>query len=377
MKTYMLLLMIITLISGQQIYGMEKIIPSSTQTRKQIPTYKTSATILQQLLAAAHWGKLEIIKKTISSQPELINCIVQDESTMLHIVCKKNHLPIVQYLLAMEANITLKDIDSRLAHNVAALSGNKESFELIEQHAKKMNISLPALTLHESISLRDKEKLENYLKNNGSPDTKGFSGFSLLHCAVYSKDLEIVKLLISANAKMDTQDRFLATPLHRAAQKGLPSITNFLIKSGAKNNFQDIFQLTPLHWAARNGHHEVGKLLIDSGAILDSLGTQNWTALHFAAFHNHIRIAQLFIDAKANIEALTTNLFTPVHLAVLKSNMAIAKLLLDCGANINAQDHDHATPLHHAAKNKDGDLINFLLSYGATWIVKNSSLPKS
>ncbi len=314
---------------------------------------------------AAESGDLNLLAGIINQYPTLLNHTNERKRTPLHIACIESNVSIVNFLLSLQADISGIDDSDRLPYNCATLYGHQHCADLIVAHAKTIGVTLPPLTLHESVALGDIKLLQSYLSNNGDINAKGFCSFSLLHVAVAGNNHGIAQLLINHGAQINAQDKWDYTPLHRAAHEGHIEVARMLLSKGTKIEARDQWNYTPLHRAAAEGKIEIVKLLLSKGAKIKACDKWNYTPLHRTTRYGHVEIARLLLSKGAKIEARDQWEYTPLHRAAHHGHVEVARMLLSKGAKIEARDQWNYTPLHRAADKGQAQIAALLLSKGA------------
>ncbi len=373
-------------------YDHDKIIKLLTPKKALEPLTKKQAK--EKIIDAASNNQLKLIIEIISQYPSLINHQNDSKSTALIEGCKNGHLNIVQFYLDAGADITIQDSSGRSAYNAAALYGNQKCVDAIATSIKKSGGTVPAFTLHESVALGDKNRLQIYLNNNGDLNAKGLCDFTLLHAAANGGQKELATLLIAKKANIEARDKWQYTPLHRAAANNAPNIAILLIKNkankeahtvnqqtpfhqaaennaieimeilktaGANTNSRDEWGLKPLHRAAREGSYNAINWLLKNGAQIEDQSNDKKTPLAWATIKGEIQAAQILLLHKANIECRDKFKCTPLHRAAENKNLSMAQLLIAKGASIKARDKFKCTPLHRAAENGDLRMAKLLL----------------
>ena len=314
----------------------------------------------KKLLTAADDGKLDLVTQIITDFPKLINCQNDNQSTALHQACKLSHLPIIEYLLANKAKITLKDSYERLPYNAAAMYGNQQCMNAISKYAKTLDFTLPELTLHESVACGNQDRLQTYLNDDDSNiEEKGFCNFSLLHAAVAGEQTEIAKRLIAAGADKNAVQKDLLSPLHLAAWKGYLNVAELLINAGADINIRNSDGETALDIAKENGFEEIIKRI--KNAPQQSATTRiNETApqsedeekkkLLIAAGNGKLNeIKQIIAAFPELINCQNDNKDTALHIACNRNALAVVRYLLEKEANIKLKNSRGILPYNKAA----------------------------
>ncbi|CAF2791794.1 unnamed protein product [Rotaria sp. Silwood2] len=290
-----------------------------------------SITDLQlQLLEASKSGDLDVVKRVLTFNPSLVNCrdVQGRNSTPLHFAAGYNRIQVVEYLLAMGADVTARD--------------------------------------------------------------KG--GLVPLHNSCSYGHLEVTALLLNNGASSQVTDLWKVTPLHESAAKGKFEICKLLIKYGAdinkknrdgaipldlvKDRDSDVADLLRgdsaiLELAKKGNLERLRKLLTPENVnCRDPLG-RNSTSLHLAAGYNHYEIAQFLLENGSNPNAVDKGGLIALHNASSFGHVDVATLLINYHSDVNARDNWSYTPLHEAASKGRTQLCSLLLAHGANSYLRN------
>ncbi len=165
----------------------------------------------------------------------------------------KDHLPIVQLLLAHGADANGADHFSHGAVHVAAAYNRTRMLNVLFAHGADANI----------VSYRKAFDEELNWHFTLSP----------LHVAAQNDTTEAARNLLAHGANLDFWWIDRRTPLFYAAARGSTRVARVLLGAGANPNAREDstcydvrIDYTPLHYAAQNGHAETVKLLLEFGA---------------------------------------------------------------------------------------------------------------
>lgn len=211
--------------------------------------------------------------------------------------------------------------------------------------------------LHQHARWGEMWKVKELLDQGVDVETRGYSGQTPLHDAVYRGNLKIATMLIEdydANVEA-TNDRD-RTPLFFAAERGYLRLVRYLIEQHSANTkSSDFLDKTALHIACLEGHLRVATYLVEQNdGGLDAIDYLGRTPLHIASCFGHVDIVELLLDHGANIDAKTKyGSCTPLHVAASTSTCRgppdVIRLLLSRGTNPVSATDSGDTPLHMAS----------------------------
>lgn len=157
------------------------------------------------LIADIESGNLDAVRSQVNAGAD-INAIDNKQGAPLHVAAKSGHLPIVEFLLDNEADLTAR---------------------------------IP--------------------KSDKSP----------LHVAAQAGHVDVVELLLSRGAELEQKDKKGETPIFSAILKNQVAVLRVLIEQGANLNVVSRFKDTPANKAVALGKVESTELLLKNGAVLD------------------------------------------------------------------------------------------------------------
>ena len=314
---------------------------------------------------AAAWGQREIVEALVEAGADLngrgeydlaeppLNCAIQAENAEM-----------VDLLLALGADPTLKDQRNWSALAAAARAGNTEI--------------LKALLDAAAYTDADKRLAAEQALESGEADAYDLlvdSGIELtLPLAVQQGDLVAVKRLIGEGADLNALAEDGDLPLAEAAEAGRADIVAAMLEAGADVNATDRWDVTALHLAAREGHTDVARLLLEAGADLSANDSTHGTPLHEAARGGHLEMIRLLLASGADPNARSGfDKRRPLHDALWADDpVPVIELLVKLGADPDAMTEQKVTPLNEAAKSADAEAVRALLKAGADPDLENS-----
>ena len=269
-----------------------------------------------------------------------------------------------------------------------------------------VSVMLPAASsadvrLLDAVLKRDKNAVQQLLKNHVDVNAAQPDGSTALMLAAERNDVEIADLLIRARANVNATNEYGGTALSVACAGGNLALIRLLLDAHADPNAPLRSGETPLMTAVDNGNRDAASLLLDRGADVNARETNGGqTALMWAAANRSPDIVRLLVDHGADPRARSKRGFTPLlfasqqgdvqsgrlllqagvdvndrsstdrktalMVAAASGNRAFSVFLLEKGANPDLSDDGGFTALHYAASDKDGaDIVRALLMHGA------------
>jgi len=197
-------------------------------------------------------------------------------------------------------------------------------------------------TAFRAIARGDRNGLDEYLSQKGSPNAANDLGYSLLHEAAYQRQAEMVDLLLEAGARVNRRDADQRTPLTMALDTVATSAgkepVSLLVTPGGLVRFDEIPPPDP----DREIQRRIVSRLLQAGAQV------NLTK----------RRGEVTTLARVGFKP-------PLSLAVEGGDRVLIRLLLYTGADPNAGDYFGDTPLIEAAFIADPAAVRILAAAGA------------
>ncbi|CAF0734042.1 unnamed protein product [Rotaria sordida] len=344
-------------------------ITSASNIQQLLMTYENEKVILTpnitdlqlQLLEASKSGDLDVVKRVLTFNPSLVNCrdVQGRNSTPLHFAAGYNRLQVVEYLLAMGAEVTARDKGG-------------------------------LVPLHNSCSYGHLEVTALLLNNGASSQITDLWKVTPLHESAAKGKFEICKLLIKYGADLNKKNRDGAIPLDLVKERDsdvadLLRGDSAILELAKKGNLERLRKLltpenvncrdplgrnsTPLHLAAGYNHYEIAQFLLENGSNPNAVDKGGLIALHNASSFGHVDVATLLINYHSDVNAHDNWSYTPLHEAASKGRTQLCSLLLAHGANPHLRNQDNQTPLDLA--NAD-DVKSLLLDAMSTSISPTS-----
>jgi len=306
----------------------------STPWRQFGRTEKPSRPRAAPLYYATLYGLCDVVKGLTIDPKDVNSHHFSDQSTPLHLSCRKGHTDIARFLVEYGADTAAQDKHGSTPLHEASWNGHLDITRFLVEHGA----------------------------NAAAQDQ---CGLSPLHLASSKGHLNIARILVERGANAGAQDQGGSTSLHLASSKGHLDIARFLVEHGANVEAQDKRRWTPLHEASWNSHLDIIWILVEHGANAAAQDHRGSTPLHFASSNGHVDIAQILIKHGANVEAQNQYGSTPLHSAFGNGHLDIVQFLVGHGANTAVQDQGGSALLHEASRNGHLDIARFLVEHGA------------
>ncbi|XP_054166448.1 poly [ADP-ribose] polymerase tankyrase-2-like [Oppia nitens] len=276
----------------------------------------------KELFTACKNGDVVRVKKLINTANVNIRDTSGRKSTPLHFAAGFGRKDIVEYLLSLKANVSVKD-DGGLQ------------------------------PLHNASSFGHAEVVQLLLRNGADPNAKDNWGFTPLMEAVIKAKIEVCIVLLQNNA-----DPNLLNSEGKCALDLADPLT--------KSIFLGEYKKDELLEAARNGNEEkLLSLLVPMNVNCQASDGRKSSLLHLASGYNRINVVKLLISRGADCHAQDKGGLVPLHNSSSYGHFDVCEILIKAGASVSATDHWQFTPLHEAASKMRVEVCSLLLSHGA------------
>ncbi|CAG0880158.1 unnamed protein product [Darwinula stevensoni] len=321
--------------------------------------------VASQLLEAAKQGDLELVKRLLTSYPNIVNCrdLEGRHSTPLHFAAGYNRVAVVEYLLQHGADVSAKDRGGLVALHNACSYGHYEVCELLVHHGASVNVAdLWKFTpLHEAAAKGKYDIVKLLLKHGADPGKKNRDGHTPLDL-VKDSDEEVADLLRGDTALLD------------AAKKGnLLRVQRLLTPDNINCRDTHGRNSTPLHLAAGYNNLEIAQFLLESGADVNAQDKGGLIPLHNASSYGHLDVAALLIRYNTLVNATDRWGFTPLHEAAQKGRTQLCALLLAHGADPHSKNQEGQTPLALASAEDVKCLLSDAMSPSGTSDIRGAT----
>jgi len=232
-------------------------------------------------LAAKH-DCLELLDcveaRVLPLAPQLIDDVNQGKGTALHLAVQHGHSRIVEKLLAMGIDSSIRNREDKTALDLAKLRklfgiakiiSNAIRPNLVEDSVNERVDSTEHISHFEEKDNRPSQSLDysvSHVMQTFSKDKESYDDF-VLECCV-SGNLESLRQLVLMGASLLVQDPQGNQPLHLACRNGHLGIIKFLIGKGVRRYARNHVGWTPMHMACFSGSFTVCKYLCEE-VLLD------------------------------------------------------------------------------------------------------------
>jgi ankyrin repeat protein len=360
------------------------------------------------IFEAANAGDLNRVQTLLKAHPELISSKDAGGDTALHTaVAAKAGKPLVEFLLASNADVNARDNNGCTPLCFAASVGAESMVQLLLDHKADINAKANSGdTVLLSMALIGTPTMVELLLTHGADvNVRDAAGRTPLHYAAIGGRPQVVQLFLAHGADANAKDLKGVTPLAfmtnlkvkiktpqqkeivallRQAESSQPHIT-------AQAEVQEAAALPPQPAVAPSpsrGHmdifqafeagelQEVQALLKENPSLVGSKGSKDdCTPLHLAVMAGASKELVEFILANhADVNAKENNGWTPLHYAASTSNQLAAELLLAHHADMEARGNLGETPLFVAAGLGTPKIAEFLLANRADVNAKDNSI---
>eukprot|EP01124_Arcella_intermedia_P030934 TRINITY_DN6876_c0_g1_i1.p1 TRINITY_DN6876_c0_g1~~TRINITY_DN6876_c0_g1_i1.p1 ORF type:complete len:1561 (-),score=403.22 TRINITY_DN6876_c0_g1_i1:65-4528(-) len=260
-----------------------------------------------------------------------------------------NNIPVVMQMISSNANLNQYGGNILI---IACQMGHTKMVEMLIAHMQQaginIDLSVPLLTAMQN----GYANLVEILSGFGA--TSNENPAHLLENACKNGHLSIVELLF--NYQMVGQD--LSKPLSNACGAGRKDIVEYLIKKKANLDSNENYRESPLYIASKRGYFDVVKLLLDAKANPNANGT---SSLSVAVYKGHKSVVDLLVQEGANIHFQGT---TILHTAADTSYPYLLEVA-QFGVDLELLDSEGYTPLARAIYSKNDKGVMQLLEFGS------------
>lgn len=374
----------------------------------------------ESLLSLIEQGKLSEVKQRFTNSNQINQKNAQGQS-LLHIAALKDDTEMVQFLLAMKADLDARDNSGDTPLSAAINSDCLQTARLLAEAGSniysKNSVGITVAELAQKKGI----KSFNTIITEKTIRQQDAEGKTLLHKAVETYDLAAVTQILSIGGSISITDKAgntalaLAyknpnkiesaeiaaelllkgaeplrgsfayfetstlkrnpnmrfdegkTPLHIAAEKGHSGFISYLLSKNVQVNAKDVASATPLHEAVRGGWIDCTELLLKSGADPSPKDSSGNTPLHIVMpLASRSAIFKSLLNAGADPNQKDTYGETPLHIAArLGMSDNIIQSLIKAGGDTNERNKRGATPLSLAIERKQIAQANLFVRLGA------------
>lgn len=309
----------------------------------------TSSLVNEKFLKACRSGKIYEVERLLSCHTIDVNVLGRDHKTPLYNAICARSLPVVQFLIDHNADVSKKSfVFFRL--DCSALNFESCDEPPVVTATRAGTSEILRCLLQNGCRARDRPEIPTTHKSPPRVD-----GASALHFACEAPDYEKVRLLLGYNGDPNATDRRSERPLHLAVRCKSEAcdvqreIIDLLCKCGANVHTLNKKLYSPFYLAALYGCEAKVELLLHYGARVNSGAGRDCkygSALHIAAYKDRLDLAALLIRSGAKINQVNSAGYTPLQLNILTHNKSeIAPLLVYHGARLDVRDRNGLTLL--------------------------------
>ncbi|XP_048242612.1 ankyrin-3-like [Haliotis rufescens] len=283
------------------------------------------------IMVAAVKGHQRVLDLLESKGADL-SLVSSSGSSLLHLACQGGNKSMVQYLLS-DSNINKTRMDGWTPIMVAAVSGNKSVFDLLESKGADLSLvdTSGAGLLHFACQ-GGNLAIVQYLLSDSNINQRGLHGWTPIMVAAFLAHKRVFDYLESKRADLSLVSPSGASLLHLACQGGNKAIVQHLL-SDSNINKTKMDGWTPIMVAAASGHKNVFDLLELKGANQSLVATCGASLLHLACRGGNVAIVQHLLS-DSNINKRGMNGWTPIMVAALYGHKSVFDLLVSKGAKL-------------------------------------------
>lgn len=311
------------------------------------------------------------------------------QDTPLKSAARAGHLHIVHYLLSLGANPNATGKSGSTPLTGATYAGHFEIVKALLDGGATIQTNDHRWTLLHYAARYGHVDLVNYYIDKGIDIHERTSkGWTALALATHAGHSGTVKSLVALGADVDNPTNKKRSPLTIAASKGFVDIAETLIDAQANINLKDENGQSALWWAATQGQKRIAEMLLSRGAkagsavlllakqgerqalqtLIDSgmplttiANDKGMTGLHLAARYGRLAVVKLYLERGMDLHATDGKGYTALHRASGYGKTAVAQYLLDLGADPNNKGQpNHWTPVSLAARYGHIDILKML-----------------
>ena len=354
---------------------------------------------------AAEKGAINCCKMLISLGANIDPCTFDMNETPLHYAIRAEKIEVVDYLLALGANVHIENKEGENALFFAIRTKNKEIFDkllplytpeeindynhnyqsplliTIQSHlidfAKALIdrgavVTIDALTMAKQVN--ETNLFTTMLRTNkdlisGTFDTLRLSSRrdamptptpEIYNAIRTNNDRVLGRLLNAGEYDLNYEDPENGMPLFKAIEAGSLACVKLLVQNGADVN--GWCREYPLFTALRLGRKDIADYLIEEGADLNAETQDGETAIFAAVRSKRPEIVKDIIDKGADVNQTNANNVSPLYIAAATKSPRVVKTLLSNGAKPNAVG---LPPLKLSQSIHDSETSGILSNFGA------------
>ncbi|WP_424967169.1 ankyrin repeat domain-containing protein [Dinoroseobacter sp. S375] len=317
-----------------------------------------------RLHLAALYGRADILRKMLSTDPEAVDITREDGRTALIAPCFNCNHEVLDTLLEFGAKADIEVDDGYYPIHFAAIGGEVAFTQKLIK-AGAIPRDQPCHPIHLAASHGRSALVEFYLDScDTPPDVRDKSGwtptmFAASQGQCTSLDRLIGRADLNTSIDPDAEEPFGMTALHIAAANGALDFVKALVEAGVPVTQPNAAGATALHFAVLHGHPVTASYLTHEMARGDAPGPN--TKMNYAWDSKTIvKIRTELEKPVPNMTQLKLAEWTALHVAVEKNDTRCLKALLEAGADPNTQNRRNKTPLHMAIEKEHAECVDLL-----------------
>jgi ankyrin repeat protein len=312
---------------------------------------------------AALCGLPTVVKFLLIEHSQEIDTLGFDEnSTALHLACRRGHVEVVCVLLDSGADAEALDKHKSSPLHEASRGGHVELVRVLVKRGVNTKPKNNVGHTPDDLALigGHVQVVKAFIEFGVDIEIADIDEWTPLHRALFEGNIEVTRGLLERGADLTGHNQ-----LKTAFLGGHAGVIQVLLEHGVDLTVKDTDEFTTLHIASVGGHVEMVRILLEHGLDATMQTKEGLTSLHMASIAGHVDVARLLLEHGADATAQDKDGWTPLHYASVQGNAEFARLLLDRGANATPRDSEGSTPLHCAAAGGQASLAHLLLERGA------------
>ncbi|KAL3900854.1 MAG: hypothetical protein SGPRY_012381 [Prymnesium sp.] len=292
-----------------------------------------------------------------------VNAAGFDKRTALHLAATQGNMPVVELLIARQADVNALD-RWECSPMRAALNSNNGTvaLKLLSHGGNHMYTERQAAT--ELCSLAQEgllEKIKMMLRCGVDANAADHDKRTCLHLAAALGHLPIMIALLEADADVNAKDRWGLSPMMEALRFNQLDAAEFLCQSDGELYYDEEAMASEMIRQVRKGKLDTLKAIVECGADINSASHDFRTCLHVAASEGAITMVEMLIEENADINFKDRWGGTPLRDAVRHEHSQVAQLLHENGGSLGYNDVEAAAELSEHARNGSTDIIRTLI----------------
>lgn len=334
-------------------------------------------------------GNTEALEKMTEEGSEDIRFLnrlhTKSGKSSLCVAAEEGRIASITILLQAKPNVNLVDKSGMTAFLYAAMSGELEILEMLQEAEADMHAHSGARNENALFlaTARNHLKCVELLVTSGLAfDEKNTQQETPLSTALKFEYFPICELLVEHGADINIRGTNGSTPLMRAAFAGRIQTVEFIVKHGGDVNLTNLNGESALSIACKHEHTEIVNLLLSSGANIDLADQSGRTALMLCCMVGKNNMIRLLLEQGANVNAIDLWGYSPLmycctrNVSTLPEDLVVAhiatiELLVQSGAFVDQMDKNFNTALMHCCKKGYLRVASVLLELGADPTLRN------